>query len=163
MKHKDGLILSLTGPRPQNLDNDFTLTSDLNNKLRNRLREFIVSMNPTFMISGGALGSDMIWAELAIEMNRKLILYLSCKNHNTKWGQKDKDKFQLILNKAYKIFYISEDYSYGCEQVRNIKMCKDSDMLIAINTNKPGGTMNCIKYAESIEMPILKVNPFKDL
>ncbi len=156
--------ISLTGHRPQHMGCDFELNNVVARYIRNELQQLINLYKPDTLISGMALGADTIWAELAIANNLNLIAAIPFSGQESRWPKASQDRFNKILdyNKC-QITIVSEgSYSAYKMQVRNIWMCDNSDMLIAVwNGKEYGGTYNCLKYAKMKGKKIERVDPSK--
>lgn len=155
--------IAITGHRPNKLGNDYTYQSDLSKKIIKVLQEQIDILKPTEMISGMALGIDTIWAVLAIKNNIPLHAAIPCEGHSNKWPQKSKDLYHRILQyKNCESVLVSEGhYTIWCMQARNRYMVDRCDFLIAVWDGTPGGTSNCVRYAEEQGKVILVINPKK--
>lgn len=135
-------IVAITGHRPGKL-------KGVNMRLlREKLANAIVNLEPTTMISGMALGSDMLWAELAIDYKIPLIAALPCYDQDKYWSAVDKYRYYQILENEQLVTtkYVSKcEYDNTCMQRRNEWMVMNSNILIACWNGSAGGTGNCMK------------------
>ena len=163
--------IAITGHRPNKLDNDYDLTSDLIKKIRLEILKILgdyykVDEPDTWvtLITGMALGIDTLFALIAIENNIPFIAAIPCWNQDSKWPKKSQELYGNILaNKLCTIYQVgAKPYDKYCMQKRNIWMVDNCDILIAVWDGTSGGTANCIKYAQSIGKTIIYINP-KDL
>lgn len=156
------MIIAITGHRPPKLGNEWDLIGPISNKIRLALTRILTNTKPTKIISGMALGVDTIWALLGLEMGIELIAAIPCKNHSMKWTDSSKKIYDNILgHQLTTINYVSEEpYNDKCMQNRNIWMVNNCNILVAVHDGTSGGTGNCIKYAESVNKSIIKINPF---
>lgn len=114
------------------------------------MEEVLDWYNPTFMISGMALGIDTLWAKLAIERDTPLIAAIPFNGQESVWPKESRDLYHELLKQAYEIVVIGGDgYSKEKMQKRNEWMVDNCDVLVAVTDDSPGGTANCIKYAKS--------------
>ncbi len=103
-------------------------------------------------ISGGALGFDMLAAEIVIKMRETdfpditLELMLPCFNQDLKWHISEKNRYARILSMADKIVYVSENYSPMCMALRNRKMVDSAVHCIAYVYKSFGGAAYTVKY-----------------
>lgn len=119
-----------------------------------------------YFLTGGAEGSDLMAAEIILELKKKYkslgiqhYLCLPCKNHDKKWRQEDKDRLAAIAKKSH-VFYITEgEYTPDCMQKRNRYMVNTSCVLIAVFDGKSGGTGNTIEYARKCARKIITFRP----
>ncbi len=107
----------------------------------------------TNFISGMALGVDLDFAEIVLNLRKKYSITLECAlpcpDQTLKWKEKDKLRYNTILKAANIINVVSERYTYECMFKRNCYMVDKSDLVIAVfNGLKKGGTWHTINYAE---------------
>ena len=123
------------------------------------------SNNPdnTTLISGMALGIDTLFAEIAINMKFPFIAAIPCWEQDKVWPVKSKELYgNLLANKLCNIYQVySGPYNNSCMQLRNQWMVDNCDLLIAVWDGTPGGTANCVKYAEAQGKPIKRINPLE--
>lgn len=157
------LKIAVTGHRPHKLGNEYDGIGPYSNKLRDLFQKVIDTLRPTEMISGMALGVDMLWAEKAIENNIRLIAAIPCYDQEKAWPLKSQERYNLILSKAFKKIYITEGfYDKFCMQKRNIWMVDYCDLLVGVyDGSLQGGTKNCLDYAITTkgEDILIRFNP----
>jgi len=154
--------IAVTGHRPDKLGREYDMIGPYSNHIRTELQTVIDSFshNNLELLTGMALGVDMIWAQLAIHNNIPFIAYIPFKGQELKWPEKSQKLYHQLLSKAEKIIICSPgSYSAQKMQIRNIKMVDDSNLLVAVFDGTTGGTYNCVQYAESISKSILRINP----
>lgn len=119
--------------------------------------------NKTF-ISGGAIGTDQIAAEIVMELKEalpdiRLIIARPFPSQSSKWPQHVQEKFNHICNNADKVIDVSPDpFTKEKMQIRNEWMVDNSIGVIAVWDGSGGGTGNCIKYARD-KRHIYHINP----
>lgn len=156
-----GVKLSFTGHRPDKLFG-YDLTHPDYNNLRLKMRQVILDVNATHIISGMALGVDTLAAELALEMKIPLIAAIPFEGQDKIWPQKSKDHYQLLLSQASEKVIVSPGgYSAYKMQVRNQWMVDQCDILCAVFDGSNGGTANCVRYAEEKNKQIVRIHPRK--
>lgn len=101
-----------------------------------------------------AVGVDMDFAEIVIEMRKKYNVALKCAipcpNQCSKWSDKDKLRYADILKKSDKVGLISKQYSFDCMLKRNRYMVDKSNLVIAVfNGIEKGGTWYTMQYAKN--------------
>lgn len=120
-----------------------------------------------YFISGMALGSDVICAEIVLELkkkysNIKLECAIPCINQTEKWNYNSLLRYNNILSKADKITYVSyAKYFNGCMTKRNNYMINNSSLLIGIYNGYFGGTKQTIDIAKNKQIGIKIINPSK--
>jgi len=152
--------IALTGHRPNKLGYDYALISPLAKALEERLQQIVDIYKPEAMISGMALGADMLWAKLAIRNGVALHAYIPFEGQENKWPLKSREQYWEVLSHASLKMYVSKPgYAAYKMQVRNIHMVNDCDLLVAVWDGSGGGTANCVGYAKSREKKIITINP----
>lgn len=153
---------SFTGHRPNKLtyfggyDTNNIKYDPLKNEIRNALIDFKVEK----AISGMALGIDQIAAEICVELGIPFTAAVPFIGQENAWPELSRIKYRELLAKAVEVVVVSEGgYAASKMQVRNQYMCDHCDLLIAVWDGTPGGTGNCVKYAQKIERQIVYINP----
>ena len=105
----------------------------------------------TRFISGGAVGTDLLFAAIVAEMKEqghRLFLEAALPYSNRK-KSKDSD-FQKMLAACDAVKVISERYNRGCYFARNRYMVNESSRIIAVyDGRESGGTFYTIQYARA--------------
>lgn len=101
-------------------------------------------------ITGGAIGLDSHAAEYARthRITLWLILPFSPKVMALKWNTAQRTMLESHIKYCSKLSILSPIYNVSIYQDRNIRMVDLSDMLAAFFDGSPGGTGNCVKYAQ---------------
>lgn len=153
-------IIGITGHRPHKFDNDYELTSPWMQNIKNKLRALIAHYKPKSGMSGLALGIDQLYAEVIIEANIELICAIPCRGQENAWPKSSRDKYNKILSYPKSVhYYLADKYTPTCMQERNIWMCDRIDLLIDVWDGSPGGTRNCIEYADKIGLKREHIEP----
>lgn len=153
--------IAITGHRPNKLWNDYDLVSPGMQAIKMTLKRAIDKFNPTVIISGMALGIDMMWAELAIEHQLPLLACIPCLNQESKWPEKSQMRYRKILdyNQCTEVHVTKGSYTQACMQKRNEYMVEHCNLLLAVWDGTSGGTANCVYYARSVERKGWIINP----
>ena len=114
------------------------------------------------VISGGALGWDQAIADAALQKSYNLHFYLPFEDFDRKWPDESRKhlKYQMVRAEEYGglVKYISEPgYEVWKMQRRNEAMVDAADVVLALWNGTPGGTANCIRYAEKVGKKIVNV------
>lgn len=159
--NKSARILAGTGHRPNKLGNEYNLEGPYSKFLRENILKCFEILKPRKIISGMALGLDQLLALIALENNLKVIAAIPCDNQDSKWPDKSKKLYHAILNNSLvtKKVVSPGPYHISKMQTRNIWMTDNSDALIAAWDGSDGGTANCVRYAESRNKLIYRVDP----
>lgn len=158
--------ICVTGHRPDKL-----YGYDIHNKewtrLKDMFKELLTEYGCTEAITGMALGVDTVFALAVLELKEegqdiKLHCAIPCKNHPCRWPETSKKQYQEILDKADIVKLVSnEDYKPYLMQKRNAYMVDLADKVIAVWDGTPGGTANCVKYAQKRGKEIMMIVPQK--
>lgn len=156
-----------TGHRPKKLPFKSNETDErcvrLKEILRDEIEKMITEKGVKKFISGMAIGTDMICAEIVLELKEKYDITLECaipcRNQSEKWNKKQKERYNALLPKADVITYLQDEYTRGCMQRRNKYMADKSQYVIAVWNGSKSGTANTIKYAEKLKRNIIIIDP----
>lgn len=159
MKNK---ICCVTGHRPfhfpWNYNNSYCgAHQEYAESMACHIYQLITKKGFDYFICGGAIGVDSDFAETVIDMRNqefdhiKLEIAVPCQNQDLKWSNRDKSKYQKLLQAADIVTLVTEKYSRYCMQKRNKYMVDKSDCVFAYwNQNiHNGGTVKTIQYANS--------------
>ncbi|MBO4940705.1 MAG: DUF1273 family protein [Clostridia bacterium] len=117
----------------------------------------------TEFISGGALGFDLLAAEVVLQKKKnipflKLIMALPCRDQNLRWPGADKRRYEKVIGRADEIIYVTETYCTGCMQLRNKFMVENSSICIAYKTRRSGGTAHTVDYAKEKGLGVINLS-----
>lgn len=164
----------ITGHRPNKLGNDYDLKSDLTYKIRAKIIEILFNLGIDGEVSNGitkieegiggmALGIDMLFTTICLELGIPFTAYVPCRNQDKMWPQKSKDHYKFLLEQADKIVLVNDcEYNQFVMQSRNKAMVDaigEDGVVIAVWDGTPGGTANCVSYAKSKNKTIIQINP----
>lgn len=157
-----GKTIAITGHRPNKLGNDYSFKSDLSKAIIKELQALIDKLKPECIMSGMALGIDTMWAVLAIKNNIPLIAAIPCRGHSSQWPPQSVKLYNRLINDPLctQVLVTDSDYTPQCMQTRNEFMVDNSDELIAVWDGTPGGTGNCVRYANG-KILLHRIDPTK--
>lgn len=162
------LKIAITGHRPNKLWGYDIYTPnyiELGRRIKNAILENSVNHSEIELISGMALGVDTVFALIALKLKSKdsrfsLHCAIPCKNHSSNWFGESVKQYNHIIGSADSVQLVTDtDYTPSCMQLRNQYMVDRCDLLIAVWDKTPGGTANCVRYAQEIGKPIVFINP----
>lgn len=157
------LAVAVTGHRPSKLGNEWDGTGPFSRRIKKWLTTQIVALKPGLAITGMALGVDQLFADVAIELGIPFIAAVPCVGQSSVWPKARQTRYFDILAKSSEIYYVSDKpYTPDCMQMRNIWMVDHCDTLLAVWDGSPGGTANCVKYAQQLVRTVLRFNPKED-
>lgn len=149
------MILAATGHRPDKLGG-YSLTGF--ERLRKIATEYLEEAKPEKIISGMALGWDTAWAVAGQALKIPVIAAVPFFGQESMWPVESKTKYFNILDKCHDVLYICDKgYAPWKMQIRNEYMVDKCDTLIALWDGSPGGTGNCLKYAEKVKRPVVNL------
>lgn len=153
------MIVAGTGHRPDKLGGYGP--SALQDWIRQKIREKLVELGATTVISGMALGFDQWLAEEAYALGIPFIAAVPFVGQESQWPEESKRKYRELLLKARRVVVVSKGgYKPSKMQTRNVWMVDNSDVLLAAYDESPeGGTANCYWYAEGKKKRIVRIDP----
>lgn len=149
-----------TGHRPNKLGG---YSKQAFNKLIAIVESWLRVNKPDHVISGMALGWDQALAQAAIYCNIPFTAAIPFKGQELAWPKKSQEYYHFLLSRANTVKIICEGgYSPNKMQIRNEWMVDNCDKLLAMYDETPGGTANCIAYANSKGVEIINLyNQYK--
>ena len=112
-----------TGHRPQSIPFLWDETNEKSIALKKRIRQEIINLieneNAAHFISGMALGTDQICAEIVLELKEQypyitLECAFPCKTQAVKWSDKCRERYFGIIYKADKKTMVQREYTPDC-------------------------------------------------
>lgn len=155
------MIIAGTGHRPDKLGG---YSQEALRKLVVISQRYIDTLpEKPIILSGMALGWDQALAWAAINSGCEWWAYVPFKGQEMHWPEDSQAMYHLLLRNASHTVICSEGgYAAWKMQHRNKLMVDDSDCILAMFDGSPGGTANCIKYAELKKKPVVNLyNEFK--
>ena len=151
------MILSATGHRPDKLvpTNPQAGCSSATLELLTDLAvTHLELLDPELVISGMAQGWDTAVALAAIELDIPLVTAEPFLGQAAKWPTPAQQLHARILGEARVRYVISDGhYAPWKFQKRNEWMVDRCDRLLALWNGTPGGTANCMAYADKQQKP----------
>lgn len=159
--------LAATGHRPNKLGNEYRLVGPYSDHIRKEMQTLIdiylksIPKDELILISGMALGVDMLWAQIAIANGLNWVAAIPCLGQTAKWPVESHNLYlQLLSSPLCKPYYTHRaPYNAWCMQYRNEWMVDNCEKLVAIWDGSKGDTLNCIKYAREKQREILYIDP----
>lgn len=158
------LVAAMTGHRPNKLYG-YDLRAEKYMQLRMLFTAALEKFGASELWTGMALGADQAAALAVLDMkNRGLDIQLNAAvpfpGQESRWTEESKQLYQAILSKCDKKTIVTNGpYSPKAMQDRNIYMVDRADYIIAIYDGSSGGTGNCVSYAKSRGVPVLRIDP----
>lgn len=155
------VILAGTGHRPEKLGDDaYEPRSPIQDWIRREVRKVFKRVRPSAVISGMALGFDTWLALEAIDANIPLWAYVPFEGQESRWWGESRAQYYELLKRAKKVRTIcAPGYEPWKMQKRNEAMMDDCDVALSLFDGSPGGTFNCVSYADSIHRERINIDP----
>lgn len=162
--------IAITGHRPNKLGGDYSIFfkdyGALKMWIYRELEATLVGCglkvgNVESLISGMAIGVDMIFATLALRLEIPLIAAVPFKGQESRWNKETQQFYHIILNHPFTTTHILSEGDFAVWKMhrRNEWMVDNCDLLIAVWDGSEGGTGSCVKYAEKKRKKIIYINP----
>lgn len=101
--------------------------------------------------SGMALGFDQDAAEVCVEMDIPFIAAVPFAGQEKIWPLASRKHYETLLSKAMEVVVVCPGgYAPFKLQKRNEYMVDRSEQVVACWDGSPGGTGNCVRYAEKL-------------
>jgi uncharacterized phage-like protein YoqJ len=154
-------IIVATGHRPQKLDQGYVeLTRAI---LIQVATEWLHQLAPRGVISGLALGWDSAVIEACLALK---IPYVGCvpfEGQERRWPGKEQHRYKQYKMRAAKVFLTSPgEYTAKKMELRNQHMVRlalkdgpEHALMLALWSGAPGGTKNCLVYAQKKDIEIV--------
>lgn len=161
------MIVAATGHRPDKLGTSshsgYLVDNPLRMWLRECVREHLQQLRPLYTIIGMALGFDQDFAEVSVELGIPFIAAIPFPGQELAWRRSNSDavkRYRELLAKAYEVVVVSEGpYAAYKMQIRNEWMVDHCNIVIAAFDGSPGGTANCVNYANRVRRTVMLLNP----
>ena len=133
--------------------------------IKDKLREILtecIENGYTDFYNGGALGFDMLSAELVIEMKEsypqlKLHIIVPCEGQSRPWSKDNVTRYERILSLSDEVKCLSPHYFNGCMQIRNRYMVNNSSLCISYVCDTKGGSAGTVRYARNQGKEIINI------
>jgi uncharacterized phage-like protein YoqJ len=148
--------LAVTGHRPPKIGG-YSRTNPIRVALREQYERIFRNIHVDAAISGMAQGVDQDFAEVALAFGVPLIAAVPFPGQEVQWPLESRQRYLDILERAFEVHIISPEFSPQAMQRRNIWMVDQCTRLLVVWDGSPGGTANCVRYAESKQKPMTRL------
>ena len=159
---------AFTGHRPQKLpfglnEEDARCTA-LKEKLRKQIINLVENENVTHFISGMALGTDLMAAEIVLDLKVSypgitLESAIPCETQAVKWTVSQRERYYDIAAQCDKETMLQSHYTPDCMDKRNRYMVDHADFILAVWNGKPSGTGRTVTYARGKNRTVIVIDP----
>lgn len=160
------MIVAGTGHRPKYCPCKYKGDHPWLINLKKRLTDYLIEMQfgdeKLIVRAGGAIGWDTWLAQVALEMDLELHLYLPFEGQGDRWPSDSKREYERIKADADVINYTSEHYYRKVFLDRDTEMITGADKVVALLNPEvdSGGTYFTVQEAKKLNIHI--VNFWKD-
>lgn len=147
IEYPTGIVVAGTGHR-------WFGGSDVVEIVQDWINNMLHTLQPRRVISGMAIGFDTYLAREALKQGIPLVAAVPFKGQEDKWPEHVRGDYRKLLNRAERVHIVCARYERGAYQQRNEWMVNNCDLLLAAWNGKPGGTANCVRYAQQVERRI---------
>lgn len=154
------MYIACTGHRPQKIGNEWNGVGPVSNMIGVELAAVIKKYNPERILSGMALGVDMLWAEVGINIDVTVVACIPCKDQEKIWRSESQARYHAILLDPHvtQVLVSEEPYRPELMDLRSRWMVDHCQMLVSVWDGSQGGTANCVAYAQQVKKPIFPID-----
>ena len=157
-----------TGPRPKNFpwgNEDKKYIVPLMNQIEAEIRKAI-DIGYYHFITGMAIGVDTYACRIVLKIKKeqphlRLEAAIPFPSQPLKWTESQKAEYAELLEMVDKKIIIGQEPTTENFNKRNEYMVDNSKLLIAVNSNKNGGTQRTLQYAKSLKRDIVVIEPME--
>lgn len=151
--------IAVTGHRPDKIGG-YDFYNPVRTWVREQLKRKLLDLRPQYAISGMALGVDQDFAYVCLEIGVPFLAAIPFVGQESRWPEASQQFYRDLMARAYHVVVVSPGgYAAWKMQTRNEYMVNLCRVLIAVWDGTPGGTGNCVRYAERVGRPIERINP----
>lgn len=153
-------VHSGTGHRPGKLGNEWLMNGPVSLGLRQAIKAFLIEDRPDEVISGMAIGFDMLWAEEALVLGIPVTAALPFVGQEARWRPEQISRYRRILAnpKVTTVVCAPGEYSVHMMLHRDHWMVdhtsRPDGKLLAAWDGTAGGTRNTVIYARRKNLPV---------
>ena len=126
----------------------------------NQLTNLANNRRITTFLTGMAVGTDLMAAQIWTERQLTWKAILPCSDQSNLWTYKQQIFYRQLLTKATEVKVLYPQYSQGVMQARDAWLVKNSQLCLAVwDERETGGTFLTIKMARKAKLPLIIFNP----
>ena len=126
----------------------------------NQLTNLAINRRITTFLTGMAVGTDLMAAQIWTERQLTWKAILPCSDQSNLWTYKQQIFYRQLLTKATEVKVLYPQYSQGVMQARDAWLVKNSQHCLAVwDERETGGTFLTIKMARKAKLPLIIFNP----
>lgn len=153
--------LGVTGHRPRSLGlGKFNPRDRFWKDVYNYTYDLLRYSDVDKLISGGALGFDMISAKVAVDLNIYLELALPFYGYDRRWSRLDRERIEWLKMRCDHVEVVCQPgYAPWKYHARNHYIVDNSDEMLALYNGNGGGTGETVDYAEKQDVLTTIIDP----
>lgn len=149
------MILGISGHRAL-----YSFPNSRREVVRDKAKSVLLDLNPSSVITGMAIGFDMLIADLCVENSIPFVAAVPFKGQEAYWSASDQKHYNGLLAQADDVVVVSRGGMAGWKyQARNQFIVDKSDMMFFFYSGAASGTKNCFDYAEKQRKRYVRINP----
>ncbi len=134
-------------------------------RLRESL-EYLIGRGYVHFLSGGALGFDLMAAEIVLSLRDKypwirLVMVIPFDGQADRWPEDQRRRWLSAIEQSDQVVRISHAYDRGVFFRRSHYMVEQADLLLAAYDGQPGGTAGTVAYAKRHGVRVVRLPPVK--
>ncbi len=161
---------SFTGHRPARLPWGYDERDARCMEFKFRLREsleYLIGRGYVDFMSGGALGFDLMAAEIVLSLREKypwvrLIMVIPFDGQADRWTEEQRRRWLGIIEASDRVVHVSHGYDRGVFFRRNHYLVENANLLLAAFDGHPGGTAGTIAYAKRHGVKVVTIAPVRE-
>lgn len=165
MWERPEIIIAGTGHRPKYCPCQYQEDHPWLINLKKRLENYLIEMGSgdthRIIRSGGAIGWDTWLAQVALDLDLELHLYLPFPEQGKNWPIQTRKEYERIKEEADVVNFTSDKYYPTVFHDRDIQMIKGSDKVVALLNPEVSSGGTFFTAAKAKEMNIHVVNFWK--
>lgn len=157
----NNLIIAGTGHRPKYCPCKYKVNHPWLTSLKKRLANYLIEMGfgdtNRIIRAGGAIGWDTWLAQVALELDLELHLYLPFPDQGKTWPSDSLKEYERVKGEADKIVYTSERYHPKVFFERDLAMITGADKVVALldPAVDSGGTFYTVGEANKMNINVV--------
>lgn len=153
----DASVCSFTGHRQI-----YTVHSAELPALLSETVDTLITSGVTRFCSGGAMGFDLLAAELVLEKKKSgtdisLSMILPCRSQADRWPAATRRRYNNVIEQADEVIYIADKYDQFCMHLRNRRLVDEADILLCYLVREASGTAFTRNYAIDRDKKIINL------
>lgn len=125
----------------------------------NQMIDYALSQGFNHFLSGMAIGTDTLAAQLLMGRNLPWTAVIPFKGQEKRWPIQQQRDYQRLLKSAHRVIVIEKAFSHRAYFRRNNYMIDHSQLCLAVFDGRDGGTDHAVKGAMTKRMEVLIYNP----